>query len=348
MFSDRIEGKWITMFRDLFAKCGVKQDDLVCILAETQSRQLNVHLCELGLNLLGARQFKLVVESPRQQNQLPQRSTGTTTALQKLGPVLESLSLCDLILDLTVEGAIHAPELHSIVAAGPRALHIVNEHPEALERLAVDDQTTRLTRKSGEIFQAGQVMRVTSPAGTDVTINLAGSVIGANPGFVTERSTRAHWPGGLTAGYPAAGTVNGTIVVNTGDINCTFKRYQERPMIFNIKDDIIQSVDGDSVDAALFRSYSDAWQEQHAYAVAHVGWGTSVAARWESLAMYDQRDTNCIEARVFAGNFLLGIGASHVAKRDTQNHFDISMRHTTISIDNTKVVEAGNLCLTAD
>ena len=54
MFADRIEGKWIDAFCEVFARCAVNKGDSAAILSETQSRQLNVHLAELALLRLGA------------------------------------------------------------------------------------------------------------------------------------------------------------------------------------------------------------------------------------------------------------------------------------------------------
>jgi 2,5-dihydroxypyridine 5,6-dioxygenase len=54
MLSDRIEGKWIDVFCETFARCGVKPGDSAAILSETQSRALNVHLAELALLRLGS------------------------------------------------------------------------------------------------------------------------------------------------------------------------------------------------------------------------------------------------------------------------------------------------------
>lgn len=350
MLTDRIEGKWITMFRDAFAASGIKKDSLVCIIAETQSRELNVHLCELALSALGARPFKLIAQSPRQRSSLPQRSTGSSIALEDLRPIIPGLAPCELVLDLTVEGALHSPEIHQILATGTKALHILNEHPDALERLAGDADMLELAQRSLEILRAGKVMRVTSAAGTDLTVDIESAKVASVTGVVGKSGDRGHWPGGLVATYARNDkcTINGTIVVDSGDINCTFKRYHEEPMTLRIKDDMIHAVEGDGVDASLFKSYSDSWQDRYAYACSHLGWGLNSAARWESLAMYDRRDTNSIEARIFAGNFLLGVGASHVAKRDTRNHFDISMRNTTILIDDRKVLDCGKLCIPID
>ena len=42
MLADRIEGKWIDAFCEVFERCAVKPGDTAAILSETQSRALNV------------------------------------------------------------------------------------------------------------------------------------------------------------------------------------------------------------------------------------------------------------------------------------------------------------------
>ncbi|MEE1544706.1 MAG: peptidase M29, partial [Alphaproteobacteria bacterium] len=61
MLRDRIEGKWINAFAEAFAMCKVADGEVVAILSETQSRELNVQLTELALLRLGARPYHMVL-----------------------------------------------------------------------------------------------------------------------------------------------------------------------------------------------------------------------------------------------------------------------------------------------
>jgi 2,5-dihydroxypyridine 5,6-dioxygenase len=145
--------------------------------------------------------------------------------------------------------------------------------------------------------------------------------------------------------FPAAGSVNGTLVLAPGDVNLTFKEYVRTPIRCEVVADRIESIAGDGLDAELFESYLAAWGEADAYAVSHVGWGLNEACRWESLAMYDKADTNGTELRAFAGNFLYSTGANEVAGRFAVGHFDLPMRHCTITLDGDPVVTNGTLHL---
>ncbi|HVK32858.1 MAG TPA: peptidase M29, partial [Burkholderiaceae bacterium] len=180
-------------------------------------------------------------------------------------------------------------------------------------------------------------------AGTELTVDLAGARIGGVWGFTSKPGTLTHWPGGLVLAFPAAGGVKGTLVLDRGDVNLTFKRYLESPVRLVIADDHVVEVVGDSVDAELMRSQFAAWADRSAYAVSHVGWGLNRRARWDAMAFYDKADFNGTELRAFAGNFLYSTGANEVAGRHTPGHFDLPLRGCTVELDGQAVVRDGLL-----
>jgi 2,5-dihydroxypyridine 5,6-dioxygenase len=110
-----------------------------------------------------------------------------------------------------------------------------------------------------------------------------------------------------------------------------------------LKDDYVTELKGEGADAAMMRAYLAAWGDREAYAVSHVGFGMNPAARYEALAMYDQRDTNGTELRAVAGNFLFSTGANEFAGRYTAGHFDLPMMGTTIELDGIAVIREGVL-----
>lgn len=343
MLLDRVEAKWIDTFEAAFQLCKVSPGDDVAILSETQSRPLNVHLAELALLRMGAHVFHVTMPTPKLVDPVPVRSTGSSVAIGGSRPVIEALKHASLIADLTVEGLMHAPETPEILGAGARILYISNEHPELLERLAPDANLIPRVQKGRAMLAAAQVMHVTSPAGTDLSIGLEGARIGGNLGAVFEPSTLATWPGGICSFFPAHGSVNGKLVLAEGDINLTFKRYLEKPVTLVMEKDYVTSVEGTGLDADLARAYYAAWGDKEAYGTSHAGWGMNENARWESLMMYDKGENNGIEQRAFAGNFLFSTGANPFADRHTNGHFDLPVRNCTIKLDGTPVVVDGQL-----
>ncbi len=343
MLTDRIEAQWLDAFEAVLRLCKVEPGMPLCLLAESQSRALNIELAELAALRLGARPFRCVVPTPPQTAPVPVRSTGASRALRGHPSVLAALAASPLVVDLTLEGLLHAPELSQILKSGARVLMISNEHPEALERLVPRPEDEVRVKAAVKRARAARRMTVTSDAGTDLTVVMEGAVTAGVWGWCDRPGTVAHWPGGVVVSFPRAGSVNGTLVLDAGDVNLTFKRYLERPVRLTLRDDHIEAIEGEGTDAELMRRYLAAWGDRAAYAVSHVGWGLNERARYEALAMYDRRDTNGTELRAFAGNFLFSTGANEFAGRFTEGHFDIPVRNCTIALDGEVVVEKGRL-----
>ncbi|MCS5682343.1 MAG: peptidase M29 [Actinomycetota bacterium] len=343
MLVERVEGKWIDAFARVFEMCAVDASQTAAILSETQSRDVNVNLAELALDRLGIRPIHIVLPTLRQTAPVPVRSTGASDAIAGSTAVIRALSSVDFVVDCTVEGLLHAPELPEILSDGSRVLMVSNEHPEALERLIpTHDLEPKVKAGIKKLIQAKQ-MRVTSLAGTDVTVDVSKAPCGGGWGYTTRPGTITHWPGGLCLAFPEANTVNGTIVMDRGDINLTFKRYVESPIKLTIENDYVIEVEGEGTDASLFRSYTDAWGDRDAYATSHVGWGMNPGARWDTLPLYDRSQTNGTEQRAFAGNFLYSTGANEHAGRHTLGHFDLPMRNHTVLLDDEPIVVNGVL-----
>jgi 2,5-dihydroxypyridine 5,6-dioxygenase len=342
MLQEHLEAPWLAAFEAVLSRCGLRAGDAVAVLSESQSRPVLPQLARLAAARMGCAVFSIEVPTQVEPGP-PVRSTGACTALRQLGPVVSALAASTLVVDCTVEGLMHAPELPAILKGGARVLYVSNEHPEALARLVPGDGLESLVKDHVKRLRSAGRMQVTSDAGTDLQISLEGATCGGNWGYTTRPGTITHWPGGLVLAFPAARTVSGTLVLAPGDVNLTFKRYIERPVTLRIEDDYVTRIEGDGVDAELMRSYISAWGDRDAYAVSHVGYGLNSAARWDSMQLYDKRDFNGTELRAFAGNFLYSTGANEVAGRFTRGHFDLPVRNCSIALDGQVVVDAGRI-----
>jgi 2,5-dihydroxypyridine 5,6-dioxygenase len=344
MLQERIEGKWLAAFRRVFSLNGIGKGTTVAIVSETQSRPVLVHLSELAAYDLGADFCMIQMATPPQVAPVPVKSTGTSWALQGNRAAIEALKLVEVVVDCTVEGLIHAPEWPEIEEAGrARLLVITNEHPEILERTEPKAEHARRVTLGIDMLKAASEMRVTSAAGTDLTVDLRGAPCGGTAGFGTKPGSVAHWPGGLCLAFPGKNCVNGRIVMDVGDMNLTFKTYLTSRIDFTIENDFVTAIKGDGIDALHLREYLEAWQDKNAFGVSHVGWGVHPGAQWVSAAMYDKKDMQAVEFRALAGSFLWSTGANQYAGRFTLGHFDLPMRNCTIALDGNVVVKNGKL-----
>jgi 2,5-dihydroxypyridine 5,6-dioxygenase len=345
-----IEPTWIDCFEALLKRCQLHSGETVAILSESQSRPELVEAMRHACARIAAPCFVLTLPTYHPATKLGGhppiiRSTGASTAIAGIAPVVQALASCQLVIDCTVEGLMHAPELPAILKGNgtsqPRVMYVSNEHPEALCRLLPDEALEATVKAHSKRLRSAKLMHVTSAAGTDVRISLEGAPGGGNWGSTSKPGTMTHFPGGLVLAFPRAGSVNGQLVLGVGDVNLAFKRFIEQPIVLTIEKDYITHIEGAGVDAQLMREYIAAWGDRDAYAVSHVGYGLNTAARFDSMAMFDKRDFNGTELRCAAGSFLYSTGANETAGRYTLGHFDLPMKHCTIALDGVVVVEAG-------
>ena len=134
MMQEIVEGKWIDSFQRVLTLNGVKNGTVVAILAETQSRPVMAQLAALACHNLKAQYATIILPTPANTAPVPVKSTGCCDAIQHMPHVVEALKAADIVVDVTVEGLLHAEEWPAIEAAGTRLLTICNEHPEILER----------------------------------------------------------------------------------------------------------------------------------------------------------------------------------------------------------------------
>ncbi len=345
------EWAWIERFGQQFEACGLRSDETAVLLSETRSRPELVETARLALGRSGAATTQIVMPTPTNPGPVPIRSTGASQAIAGHRSAIAALAAADFVVDCTVEGLLHAPELGRILAGGARVLMISNEHPENFERMPHDPSLAERVAIGKALLESAASLRVTSSSGSDLTIDLAGAVRAGSAGFTTDPGDIAHWPGGLVLAFPAAGSVDGTLVLAAGDLNLTFTDYIRSPIRLTIERDYITAIDPVDADARfdadLFASYLGSFGEADAYATSHVGWGMNPHARWDTLPLFDKSQVNGTEARAFAGNFLYSTGANEVAGRFCRGHFDLPMRSCTVVLDgpdgSTTVVDEGRL-----
>ncbi len=337
------EWRWVERFAEQLSLCELDSSELCVVLSETTSRRDNVETAFLAAQSLGAETFHVVMPTPANPGPVPLRSTGTSLALHQNPAAIAALCRADFVIDCTVEGLLHARELRQILESESRVLMIANEYPEIFERMHHDADMARRVGIGYDMLCAAATMRVTSAAGTDLTVRLDGSFRAGSTGVTAGPGSIAHWPGGLVLAFPARNSVDGTIVLAPGDLNCTFKSVVRSPIRMTVKDDYVVAVDGDGVDARQLASYMAAFDDREAYASSHLGWGMNPGARWDYFDLYDKSQHNAVEARGFEGNFMYSTGANETADRFTRCHFDLPMLDCSVELDGVPVVTEGVL-----
>lgn len=236
---------------------------------------------------------------------------------------------------------VHRSITHSSAAArakenGARIISMVKFTPEQLTTggLYADYEGMRehceeMGRKFGEASEA----RVTSPQGTDVTVDLEGRDGNAHPGIADE-------PGEFTALVhiesniaPVEGTTEGTVVFDGAIPNLDIGVLEE-PVIMEIEDGAVTSVEGGRA-ADRIRSVWAEHDDPAVYNIAQLAVGMNPEC--EEFNGWFSNDHGRY------GNVHFGIGTSSNLGGTTRApvHFDAMMAEPTLELDGEVVVEDG-------
>lgn len=332
------------LFRDELELCGVKPGDKVVIASQFDSREGYKEAFIMASSMLGAN--ALSIEFPGIWHEdLPYRGRkplDVDTYITSHPYAMESLKQADIVVDITSKGLVHSKARAITLQGGARML-MVWEPAEVLERMFPRLSLRKRVEKGAEMLKQTKIMRVVSAAGTDVTVTL-----GDNPpivqqyGYTDQPGRWDHFAGGFVAFYPEDGSAEGQIVLDVGDILLPLNRYVSSPIQITINKGYITDIQGQGLDALLFKEYFKIWGDKEAYATSHFGFGLDETALWEALAFYGKK-TFGMDARAFAGNFMWSTGPNAYVGRHVQSHYDIPMRNCTIYLDNRAVIEEGRI-----
>ncbi|MEV0355427.1 hypothetical protein AB0H71_05110 [Nocardia sp. NPDC050697] len=332
----------IRLFAAEFELCALAPGEHVVVLSEPTSRGDYVAAAFGAAQLAGAHVVSAVVPAGS-PTPVPSTHTGsgaglvsvlTDTAVQQL------LQNADFVVDLTREGFIHAPVQQEILAARTRILFVCDA-PDVLARnLATAADSGRVAR-GVELIKGAATMRVTSAAGTDLTVDLTDSHPGAQKGFVDRPGTWDHWPSTMVMCWPQDS--RGRLVLSPGDILLPFKEYVRDEVVLEISGGHIDAVTGAADAAFLERFFADS-DDKWARSLSHMGWGMMRSADWFATAMYAKHEIMGMDARAYAGNFLWSTGPHpFLGREESYAHLDIAMRGCTVRIGDVTVVADGEL-----
>ncbi|MDK4806849.1 MAG: 2,5-dihydroxypyridine 5,6-dioxygenase [Novosphingobium aromaticivorans] len=264
-----------------------------------------------------------------------------TTPLTGNRPAMEMCKASDIVLDLML--LLFSPEQAEILESGTKILLAV-EPPEILARMVPTPEDRARVKAGAALIENARTMRVTSPAGTDLTCPMGQYPAVLEYGYVDEPGRWDHWPSGFVLTWPDESATSGTIVIDRGDILLPQKAYASAPITLRVERGYVTAIEG-GLDADLLRDYMEAFDDPEGYAISHIGWGMQDRARWSTMGLYDKEQTIAMDARAFAGNFLFSLGPNTEVggERNTACHIDIPLRHCTVWLDDHVVVRDGKL-----
>jgi 2,5-dihydroxypyridine 5,6-dioxygenase len=335
----KIDAEVLNLFIEELKLCKVTPEETVVILTADDEWQENANAFMAAAQSLGATTFNLNVR----------RGQKNAVGVQGRHPLvgnelaMRTLKSAHLVIDMV--GLLFSREQAEIQAAGARILRVMEPFHVLKQMFPTEDLRRRVEHAKSMLEQARE-LRFTSGAGTDVTYQLGQYPVISEYGYTYEPGRWDHFPSGFAFTQGNDGGVNGTVVLQPGDILCAFKRYVESPVTLQIKDGYVVDISGSGVDARLIDSYIKSFNDDRAYAISHIGWGLNEKARWYQFAVTRQLPAeHVMNALSFYGNVLFSLGPNLEVggTNDTACHLDLPMRECSLWLDGEQILEKGEV-----
>jgi leucyl aminopeptidase (aminopeptidase T) len=197
--------------------------------------------------------------------------------------------------------------------------------------LADYDKVDRITREVAHLMSEARTARVRTPAGTDLTMSLAGRAAVALTGRVGGPGTFAAMPDGEAAISPVEGTSEGTLVVDHTMDNLGLL---DRPIRMRTQNGRVTEISGGTSADQLRALIAGA--DANATNIAEFAIGTNDRARLIGSMTEDKK---------YWGSVHVAIGDNHVIGGTvvSELHLDGLLLRPTVELDGKTIVQDGRL-----
>jgi 2,5-dihydroxypyridine 5,6-dioxygenase len=250
--------------------------------------------------------------------------------------------------DLLVYSTTHLLHYSDAVARGfergLRALMAV-QPLHVMQRLKADPDVIRRARALAKLIDVADEIRVTSPAGTDLTMRKGNRRGFANCGVADIPGKIDFWGGAIAETAQLEGTLEGTLVMNTGDIVFHLGRFIDDPVTITFEEGRAVKIEG-KLDAFLLRKLLDSYNDPNALLSGHTSIGTDRRAQWYGQAVqFPEGGAGGSDTQGHYGNVQIEIGdncdLNFGGANKTKAHLGLCMLDHSVYLDGKAVLERG-------
>ena len=252
----------------------------------------------------------------------------------------------DMILGMSFLPGSHSwmyADVHSqALAAGARVL-MVQEPPATLKRLPPTEEIRRRSLAGAQLMEQAREIRITSRAGTDLTMRKDDRKGAYQCGVADEPGRWDHWPTGMVYCAPLEDSAEGVLVVQPGDALLTSLQHARAEVRLTFRNGKVQSVAG-GPEAQQIEALLNAAGDDGAFRLAHAGWGTDPRADWRYVGMDSESLLGAIT--VALGRNIFSSPAPHCGLGGVNRsrlHFDMCLLGTSMILDGRLVVDEGRM-----
>jgi len=326
----------VVLFREELLLCNLRREEKVLIVSDAATNPHYAAACFGAVLEIGAEVAQVVVPFVEGTPEMAARRRA-----EKLVPyehIIELMKRMDFVADLTSIGFLHSERQVEMLSGGARMLR-VREPIEVLQRLFPTREIKARVEAGARVLGASRRLRVTTPAGTDLSVDRGDRPVFMQYGFADRPGRWDHWPTAQVVQAPAEDTAAGVLVMTPGDF--IGHRYVASPVRLEVEHGRITRMEGAGLDVVILRDHLARGQGTDADRISHIGWGCDRRARYDALDRYAHYHTRGAEVRGVYGAVTIAFGsnADLGGANRTQLHLDLGFRGARFLLDDRPVIE---------
>jgi leucyl aminopeptidase (aminopeptidase T) len=237
----------------------------------------------------------------------------------------------DVLMIPTSKSMSHTKARRDACEAGVRCATLPGILEDTMERTLNADynEIAKRSLKLAEIVNGSRTAKVTTPAGTDITMSIEGRECHADTGLVHQPGDFSNLPAGEAYIAPLEGTANGVIVVDGSMVGKV-----KKPIKIVVKDGFATQITGGSSAEELVKILEPFGQPGRN--VAELGIGTNHKAKIVGSVLEDEKVMGTV-------HMALGDNQSMGGKVSVPSHLDGILLKPSLWIDDNKIMEDGQL-----
>ena len=310
----------VHLFTDQLRRCEVDDDEHVLIHCDSGSNPHYVAAFTAAGAALGADCYQVVHPRGRERS------------------IIDAWKRADLVIDISSHAHVYGELMRDALMSGTRILRMAVTE-EVIRRLVPTQELRERVEAGQRVMQDGKEMRITSPAGTDLTFHKEGrDALGIYS--VADKPGRWDiWPAGMVNCAPIEDRGGGVLVLTPGDMMLAIRQYVHSPVHIEVEDGAITAIHG-GMEAEVLKAWFAKFDDPNAYRIAHIGWGCEKRADW----MKPGQDNECMYANMQIA-FGANLGIYTQARTRSRAHIDFPCLNNSYWIDDIQIQENGEFLI---
>lgn len=302
---------------------GTKKEERILVITDEEKREIGYSIHQnalrLGINSL-----------------LVEMKPGKTNGEEPPAEVADLMKKFDVVFCPTAKSLTHTKARREASAAGARVATFPGITKEVMIRGMNADykKIARLTLQLKEILEQGHFIRVTSPAGTDISFEITGRSAFASKGLFHNKSEWGNLPTGEAFLAPLEGTSNGVFIVDGSMAGLGLIKNVN--IKIEVKNGYAEKITGGilakKLNAMLDKEGNDSRN------IAEFGIGTNDSARLSGVLLEDEKVLGTI-------HIALGNNVSMGGNVNVPIHLDGVIKKPTVYMDEKMIMKTGKLLI---